>query len=344
MPSDYGYINARIKGQHSRLLAGGTYHELLELPDFPAFAKWLEASPYTADWQLAKARYDGLEAAEWAFENNFSGTTKLLLKVSEGAPGHLIKLLLRRWDLANLLAVVRGIALDWAGAEIAKSLWPAGSLDPVRLKELAEQRTLRAVADTLATWGDGFAQPLGACLDRYQRDKELGMVELALQQFYYRQAFRELRGIGHNKGLIREIFRREIDLANAKALRRLLTKKDLTAVAAQAYGIAGGAVLTPQVFAGLADPKSRARTLRALRTTPYHALLSGGDAVELEARFDRAFWAECATLYRQRPLEIDVVVGYLWQKYYELVNLRLLARAKYYGLPADAVRQQLFLA
>ncbi len=344
MPADYGYINARIKGQHSRLLSEGAYHELLDLPDFTAFSKWLETSPYTADWQLAKARYSGLEAAEWAFESNFSGTTRLLLKISEGAPGRLIAVLLRRWDLANLLAVVRGIALEWSSAEIARGLWPAGTLDHVRLKELAEQRSLRAVADTLDTWGNGFARPLAAVIDQYQKDKELAAVELALQRFYYQQAFRELRGIGHNKGLVREIFRREVDLANAKVLRQLSAKTDLGAAAAQAYCIAGGAVLTPPVFAGLADHKSRARWLRTLRATPSRELLSGGDPVALEARFDRAFWTECAALYRQRPLEIDVVVGYLWQKYYELVNLRLLARAKFYGLPAEQVRQQLFLA
>ncbi|HTY08100.1 MAG TPA: V-type ATPase subunit [Candidatus Edwardsbacteria bacterium] len=344
MPADFGYINARVKGQHSRLLGGSAYHELLELPDFPAFAKWLETSPYTADWQLAKARYDGLEAAEWAFENNFSGATGLLLKIAEGAPGRLVALLLRRWDLANLLAVVRGIALEWGGAEIARSLWPAGGLDHVRLKELAELPSLRAVADTLATWGDDFAGPLGASLDRYQRDKELAAVELSLQRSYYAQAFRELRGIGHDRGMLRAIFRREVDLANAKALRRLMAKPDLTAAAAQAYCIAGGATLTPAVFAALADPKGRGRTLRALRTSPYHALLNGGDPVALEPQFDRAFWRECARLYRRRPLAVDVVVGYLWQKYYELVNLRLLARAKFYGLPAEAVRQQLFLA
>jgi V/A-type H+/Na+-transporting ATPase subunit C len=345
MPNDYGYINARIKGRHGQLLGEAAYHELLDLPDFPAFAAWLETSPYSADWQLAKARYQGLEAAEWAFGKNFSGTTQLLLKTAEGAPGKLISVLLRRWDLANLLAVTRGIARDWSSADIASSLGPAGALDGVRLKELAEQRSLRGVADTLATWEDGFARPLGDSLPQFERDKELAPVELALQEYYYRQAFRILRGVGHNKGLLRELLRREVDLANAKALRRLLDKKDQAGAAGQAYCIPRGAVLTPAVFAGLLDSREHGRRLRSLRATPYFRLLSAsGDRVAQEAEADRAFWADCARLYRADPLGIDVVIGYLWQKYYELVNLRLLARAKFYGLPSEAVRQQFFLA
>jgi vacuolar-type H+-ATPase subunit C/Vma6 len=108
---------------------------------------------------------------------------------------------------------------------------------------------------------------------------------------------------------------------------------------------AGVRPIAEAVFAGLLAPREHNRRLRALRGTPYHQLLSGtGDRVAQENGLDRAFWAGCAKLYRADPLGIDVVIGYLWQQYYELVNLRLLARAKWYGLPSPAVRQQLFLA
>ncbi|MDI6740857.1 MAG: V-type ATPase subunit [Candidatus Edwardsbacteria bacterium] len=343
MPSDYGYINARIKGWHSRLLAAGAYEELLDLPDFAALAKWMETGPYSADWQLARARYDGLEAVEWALESNFSRVTKKLLKISDSGPRRLISVLLRRWDLANLKTVIRGIAQEWSGIEIARSLWPSGALDLVRLKELSEQKNLRAVADILATWQEPFAEPLNGCLPSYERDKDLVPVELALDRFYYRQAFRQLRGIGHDKGLLRGLFRREIDLANAKALRRLAGGPGAPGGTMQ-YFIEGGKTFTKPLFSGLLDAKQRIRRLRGLRGTAHYLFLAGsGDPVDLENGLDQAFWAACARLYRARPLGVDVVVGFLWQKYYELVNLRLLARAKHYGLPADQVRPQMFL-
>jgi V/A-type H+/Na+-transporting ATPase subunit C len=344
MPSDYGYINARIKGWHSRLLTAGAFAEILDLPDFPAFAKWMESGPYAADWQLARARYDGLEAVEQALEGNFGELTGQLLKISEGGPRRLIEVLLRRWDLANLKTVARGIAQEWSGPEIVRSLWPAGTLDLVRLKELADQRTLRGLADVLATWKDPSAAPLSGCLSAFERDKDLVPVELALDRSYYREAFRRLRGAGSNKGLLRDLLRREVDLANTKMVKRMAGRPGGAAADHRAYVIDGGLALTAAAVADLLDGRRRGSRLRTLRGTAWHAYLAGdGDPVELENTLDRSFWSGCARLYRARPLAIDVAVGFLWQKYFELVNLRMLARAKYYGLPADQVRGHLFL-
>ena len=109
MPSDYGYINARIRGQHSHLLKPGAYEKLLALPSYQPCSKWMETSPYSKQRHLARARYQGLEAMEWSLEKNFCQTTGLLLKIAEGRPRVLISIILRRWDLSNLIAVFGGL-------------------------------------------------------------------------------------------------------------------------------------------------------------------------------------------------------------------------------------------
>ncbi|MCU0605836.1 MAG: V-type ATPase subunit [Candidatus Edwardsbacteria bacterium] len=343
MPSDYGYINARVKGWHGRLLPAGAFAELADLPDLPAFLKWMEGGPYAADWQLARARSDGLDAVELALESNFGAMTARLLAIAEGRPRRLIAVLLRRWDLANLKTVVRGIARDWSGPEILANVWPAGTFDRVRLKELAEQRSLRGVADVLATWRDPFAAPLSDCLPAFERDRDVVPVDLALDRCHYAAALRELSGSGANKGLLREMVRREIDAANAKAVKRLSGGDGAAPGDIGRYLIDGGGTITAAVAAALMDPRRRGPQLRALRGTVYHAYLTGGDPLSDEDELDRSLWSAWARLYRARPLAIDVVVGFLWQKYYELVNLRLLARAKNLGLPPARIREQLFL-
>ena len=344
MPSDYGYINARIKGWHSRLLTAGAVTEIADLPDFPAFLKWMAAGPYAADWQLARARFEGLEAVEQALEANFGQTTRRLLAVSDGAPRRLIGIMLRRWDLANLKTVVRGIARQHGSQEIARNLWPAGNLVMVRLRELAQQRDLRGVADVLATWRDPLAQPLIECLAGFDRDHDLVPVELALDRFHFRDSLRRLRGPESNRSLMAGLLRREIDLANAKTARRLAGQAADQARDPRAYVIDGGEVIDAEAVTELLDPRTRSRRLRALRASPYHGYLAGtGDPVRLEDELDHSFWRHCARLYRARPLAIDVAVGFIWRKQYELVNLRLLARSKFYGLPPEEIRSQLFL-
>ncbi|HAD81130.1 MAG: hypothetical protein A2509_08945 [Candidatus Edwardsbacteria bacterium RIFOXYD12_FULL_50_11] len=345
MPSDYGYINARLKGQHSRLLKPGAYEELLGLPDFNAFAKWLATSPYSKEWQEAQTRFAGLAAAEEALAANFNSSTRLMRKISDGGPNKLIGIILRRWDLENVKAVVRGIHNHWDSDEIFRAVLPAGNLDKVKLKELCRKADLRELADTLATWGEELAGPLTRALPEYQKEHQLTGLELALDQFFFSQALKGLAGLDYNKSLVRELLRREIDLLNAKALRRLMAREGIDLPEAVRNYLPGGKLLTLEKYAALLDPKESQRALRSIRGTSLHRLLTADDSQGgREEKLDREEWRQKALAYRGDPLGIDVAVGFLWQKYFEVVNLKLIARGKHFGIPAEDIRHQLLTA
>jgi vacuolar-type H+-ATPase subunit C/Vma6 len=48
-------------------------------------------------------------------------------------------------------------------------------------------------------------------------------------------------------------------------------------------------------------------------------------------------------LFRQDVLSAAVPLGFIWRKYSELVNLRLLVRGIRYGMPANAIREGMIL-
>ncbi|MBU1355316.1 MAG: V-type ATPase subunit [Candidatus Edwardsbacteria bacterium] len=345
MPSDYGYINARLKGQHSRLLKPGAYEELLGLSGFDAFAKWLAGSSYSKEWQEAQTRFAGLAAAEEALSANFNSSTRLMRKISDGSPGKLIGLILRRWDLENVKAVIRGIHHRWETDEIFRAVLPAGNLDKIKLMELCRKSDLRELADTLATWGEELAVPLTRAMPEYQKEHKLAGLELALDQFYYGQSLKGLTGLGYNKSLVRDFLRREIDLLNAKALRRLMAREKIDLPEAAGYYLPGGKLLTREKYAALLDPKESKRALRSVRGTPLYRLLTADDSQGgREEKRDKEEWRRKALAYRGDPLGIDVALGFLWQKYFEVVNLKLIARGKHFGLPAEDIRYQLLTA
>ena len=59
-------------------------------------------------------------------------------------------------------------------------------------------------------------------------------------------------------------------------------------------------------------------------------------------RFLESVWIERACrLFRQDLLGMAVPLGFVWRKYSELVNLRLLARGALFRMPASAVRLEL---
>jgi V/A-type H+-transporting ATPase subunit C len=344
MPSDYGYINARIRGQHSHLLKPGAYEELLALPGFQPLEKWMESGPYSKQWHLARARYQGLEALEWSLEKNFCQATELLMKIAEGRPQDLITIILRRWDLSNLMAVARGIHGGWSTAEILKSVLPAGGISEVKLQELASQPDLAGLTDTLYTWGDDFHQPFKQALEEYQKEKDLAPVELELYKYYYSRVFKKLPLWGEDSASLKAIFQREIDLLNAKALKRLKEKKDLKPESITKYYISGGTLMTRETFVRFFDRKDGPKVLASLKGSSYYSYLSGkGSDPKSDENLEQEHFRELSKLYQGNPLGIDLVLGFLWQKYYEVINLRLVARGKFYGISGDQIRDQLLL-
>jgi vacuolar-type H+-ATPase subunit C/Vma6 len=95
------------------------------------------------------------------------------------------------------------------------------------------------------------------------------------------------------------------------------------------------------VFESLADPATAEQGLSALRLQGFPIRAPVGDLAAFERDLDRALVRAAAALYRGDPLEIDIVVGYLAQKYNEVVNLRLIARGKVLGIPRERIRQEM---
>jgi len=342
--SNYGYVNARLRAQHSRLLAAKDYEELLSLPDLEAMARWLETSQYARDWQLARTRRDGLEAVEEALESNFSAAAGKALRMAEGQTRLLLGAVLRRWDLQNLMAVMRGVHQGWSGEDIGRRLCPVGGYDAARLGELCRQPGMKQLADTLATWRDDFAEPLTAGLAAYLKDRDLPALELGLLRHYYRRTLGALRGPGQSRGLLRTLVRDEVDLHNAKAAWRLLQKTGLKPGEAMAHFIEGGERLNRRTYLELFDPRTRRRAMSSLRGTPYRALLSQGDSLlEAEGELGRASSRRLDRLYRGDPLAAGLMIGFLWRKFHEVANLRLLARAKVFGPGPEKLRPELLI-
>ena len=48
-------------------------------------------------------------------------------------------------------------------------------------------------------------------------------------------------------------------------------------------------------------------------------------------------------LFRTDMLSVAVPLGFLWRKHSEVVNLRILNRGRAYGIPVNAIREELVL-
>lgn len=324
----------------SRLLTPAQVNDLIALPTLAAFYQALAATPYAGDLQEALVRYDGVRAVDDALARNLQRTTRSILAFADGPPRKLIALLLLRWDLANLRAIVRGKHLGWSGETIMEAVVPAGTLSEVALKEMAGSGEMTALAGALEVMDHPFAAALGLGAAEYAKTKDPLSIELGLDRAHAVYALRQSRGRGDARAL-REILTDEIDAANVRTALKL-SSSDLPKSQRLRFFIPGGRLTTGKLFLALSSGRTQARAWEHLRAQGFPVKTLPRDLIAFEQELDRRMTNALAARYVSGdPLGLDVIIGYLAMKSAEVANLRLIARGKFLGLAAEAVRREL---
>lgn len=336
MSSDYGYINARVRGMKAKLLGPGYYQAALDASDFRAFTAGLSQTPYMRELEEAQARGDGLAAVDRAVARNVYRTSHGLLSTTDGQPRQLIGLLLMRFDLANVKAIARGKHAGKGVDDIQGSLFPAGELKPSLLEQAAVASDMAAAAQVLALARTEITAAFVRAARRYQAGQDLFALELALDMAYYGAMAQRARDANAPTGLLRYLAR-EVDATN---LRTALKVRGTGVVAADLF-VPGGHELRQTAFQALVDDADGALAALAGGTfAAAAAAAAAGDLGAAEAEIRKVLDADARRLALD-PLNIGVVVDFLRRKEAEAAQLRLLARGKFYGVPREALEREL---
>jgi V/A-type H+-transporting ATPase subunit C len=337
---DFPYINARVRAMRGRLLTPAQLEDLLAAASLPAFMQALSATPYAHDLQEALTRYEGVRAVDDALARNLQRTTRRILGFAGGSPHRLVTVLLLRWDLANLQAIVRGKHAGRSAAEILEAVIPAGTLSGTVLTDMAGVPSMTALAGALEAVGHPLAQVVAVGAADYARTNDPLALELVLARGYAEQVLRQARGRGDAR-LLREILTAEIDTANVKTALKL-APAGLPKERRLKFFTPGGSRVTDRLFLDLSDEQAQASAWARLRARGFPVGELPTDLVEFERTLDAAAAGALAQRYvRGDPLGLDIVMGYLAMKSAEVANLRLIARGKLLGLPRERVRREM---
>jgi V/A-type H+-transporting ATPase subunit C len=340
MSSDYGYINARIKAMRSRLLDPGTFGELLASRDFAAFWQVLGSSPYGKELEEESSRGGlTLQSLETALRRRLVATVRKLLAISAGRPRELVEISLRRWDLLNLKTIVRAKRAGGTQSEVEENLLPAGTLTETRLKELWRQDSVESIALTLATWQDPFSAPLR----EHASEEDLTLLDLSLDRFHFADALARCRGRDYNSRRVRGMLQSELDAVNALTALRL-TGSESTKRDPMTFFIEGGTDVSLALFEKIVHSRSLAAGWQEVAGAFGERFEAPQSASEAQDRLERLLSRRVARWYGGNPLSIDVALGYIWLLYGEIINLRLIARAKSLAIPPDRLQKELTLA
>jgi vacuolar-type H+-ATPase subunit C/Vma6 len=363
---EYDYLNARVRAMGTELLTREFYDQILAIEGEQLLIDALLSSPYGPELREALAVLHGIEAVESALRRHVFATFAKLRSIAPEEPRRLLAVQFNQWDTANVLAVVRGKVNGADPEEILEGVLPAGEFDEAQLAELAGEPDLASVADALTTWSYRFAFELRRAIRRSlgvfsvpgvaaRREEaapepDLAALESAVNRAYFLWALAQTARGDENVRLARRMLEMQIDLANVKAALDFLRHRGRGDELERFEPLPGGQ-LAAGALEEVAGAGSPIEAFEALEETYFapgieKGILAFGRAGSLGVmeRFLEvvAIGAGCR-LYRLDPLTIAVPLGFIWRKYNEFLNLRILLRGKAYRMPANSIREELLL-
>jgi ATP synthase A1 C subunit len=345
---DYDYLNARVRAMGTSLLEREFFERALAAGDEDDLVEALLESPYGPQLREAMEVLPGREAVDSALKRNLHATFGAVRWMAPQRPRQLLNVQFNQWDAANILAILRGKVNRVDPRDIVRGLVPMGEFTEVQLAELADEPDALSVANALTTWGYPFAFQLRRLIREQLEGLELVALESAVNRLYFRWGLEQLREEDENTRMALNMLRVQIDLANVRAALDHVRHREKGEEMESFQIVPGGTVRreTLQEVAGAQGSLEAFEMLAETRFAPAieRGILAFGGARRLgvmERFLEQEVIEGGCRLYRRDPLSLAVALGFVWRKYNEFINLRILVRGKAYRMPVNAIREEL---
>ncbi len=348
---DYGYANARVRAKTARLLDAAAYGSMIEAKDEDEILNLLEQTDYAPEIEEAILEGKRPTIIDRAFNRNLARNFRHIREFVSGPPQDLLGAVLARWDLYNLKSTLRGKRGLVPVSEISRVFVPAGDLDLVTLEEIASQPDIRSAIDLIVTFSTTWRIPYGRALSRkmgeYLREHDLSILERSLDSFHYQWVHGLIRGNDVNSQMVRKMIQIEVDITNIITALRTRGLEMPQNQAVEFY-LAGGAIGESQ-FKYLMGLREREDIMHASVLSAYRQPLQAGmnsyeekGDVAFQDELDRYLIRKCLGMNKD-PLSIGVIIAYMWRKYMELTNLRVIIRGKNIGLIGSQIKKEMIV-
>jgi vacuolar-type H+-ATPase subunit C/Vma6 len=337
-------------------LTGEAYDALLGR-DIKGVQEALAETVYRPELEAALARGSGKRALDNALRDHLARAFGEMRSFYRDRARELVDALLARFDLHNLLVLVRGQVRAQPSELVLASIVPLGPLGDASAEEIARREEAAAAVELLIAWrlpDPDTAAALAHAWPRFERTQDLAQLEHELVTAH---AYRVERDLGHAPSTLRELIARVRDATNVLTVLRLraaLQLEELSELPASPDSgrfLPGGLISVDALEAALRLP-ARSDSVAALADAsrrqdwrgPLERYAGAGDLPLLQRELEaaRVRWALRLFLSGD-PLDIDVPIAYAAAKENETRNLRLVAEGAAEGDPAEAVRARLLL-
>ena len=341
----YIYACTRMRVRKSLLIPREDYLRMLNM-SLPEITRFIGETNYRSEIDELGTSFSGINLVEVALSWNLAKEYQSILELVPGELKHFTASYLRRWDIQNVVTILRGKMQRMQSGKIKEVLVPAGRLDKVALDRLIAEESPERVAEALK--GERFYPILERELPRAMETGSFAHLENELYKGYYARLIADARGGVKGGDIFLKYIELEIDIRNIQNLFRLRAGHVHEDV--RELMIPGGSFSVEELqrLSGLEDRDEFIDALkRQVRAVP---LLNTLEAIrekhaihEIEVALTRVQLDQMERMSKRYPFSILPILVYLEEKKYEVANLRALARGKEANLPGERLQGYLVM-
>lgn len=344
--SDYAFINAKVRAMLSALLNGAQMDKLINAEGFHEAVLVLENSSYSALVKKDIISKENIAAVEKEFIRYDIAIHKKIIKNLSGAAHKLIELLMQRYELDEIKAVLRiwnkQTEPDAAGYLIRDTI-----SYPIDIDNILSAQTIEDII--LILDDTPYKKPLLNAREKYKHTKSLFYIEVSLDKDYFSRVWQEVDKLPNkDKDIALKLLGIEIDIENISWLIRLKQYFNFPAGEALKMVIPYGFRITTDLARKVFMADGIRTMIEGLAVKPYDGLsaligknIDRSRLYMMESILYNILFKESKSSLGRFPFSIGTVLSYLFLKRAETRNIVSILYSKSYGLNPERIRGSL---
>jgi V/A-type H+/Na+-transporting ATPase subunit C len=343
-PAPYIYVGTRMRVRKAKLLPKEEYQRMLNM-SIPEITRSIEELEYKKEIDEFSSVFSGIDLLEFSLSWNLAKEFQTVLDITPGNLKEFTRAYLRRWDIQNVLTIIRGKSQGIRTEKIKEILIPAGELDRVFLDRLLVEDSPERVVDALKN--TKLYPVLSREFPAALQSKSFSRLENEMYKQFYAKLIDGARGVkgGH---LFLNYIRLDIDITNIRNLFRLRSDDHVEDV--REMMIPGGTFQVEELqrINGITDRNEFIDAVMAkVKVQPLIVALESlkGEKPIRETEIDliKVELEQMEKMAKLNPFSIHPILVYLEKKKYEVFNLRAIARGKESHLSPERIREYLVM-
>lgn len=338
-PAPYIYACTRMKVRKASLIPREEYMRMLNM-ELPGITRIIEETHYKAEIDELGSSFSGIDLIEIALSWNLA---KEYQKIIELVPGHLkgfTRNYLLRWDIQNVLTILRGRSQGVSQGKIREITIPAGSLDKMALDKLIAEESPDRIIEGLRNHVlyPVFDQEMTTTLE----SGSFAHMENELYKAYYEKIIHEAKGGLKGGHAFLQYIRLDIDTRNLMSVFRV--KGSVESDELRDLMIPGGTFSVDELvrIAGSENSDEIIETIRNRLdmdsfTEVLETFREEKSVHKIETALTKAKLDQLDKLAKRYQFSVCPILLYLELKQYEVSNLRAIARGKESNLDSESI-------